>query len=172
MIPNATPTSRKDLSNLARKFRKIIGVENQLYMPIVQLIELILPRIDPKFDLEIVSIDELPTNTYAITYPDESKMIIREDVYNDVCEDQGRARFTLAHEFFHYIFHGSGNIGFARSMDDVPPYANPEWQANTFAAELLIPYYLISGLSVDEVMVKCRVSRQCAVIQMKNYKQL
>lgn len=98
-------------------------------------------------------------------------MKIRRDVYDEVCEDRGRARFTLAHEIFHYIFHDQPNISFARSTDKIPSYMDPEWQANTFAAELLIPRDLVKGLTVDEIMEKCGVSRQCASIQMKYLKK-
>lgn len=163
----ATPTSRADLANITNRLRKIMGMENTLYFPIIQTIELILPRVDEKFDYLIVEENELPPDTYALTYPDESLMLIRKDVYDNVCEDQGRARFTLAHEFCHYLLHDEANISFARSTNEIPAYVDPEWQANTFAAELLIPKKLIKGLSIEEIMIKCGVSKQCAEIQMK-----
>lgn len=165
----AKPTSRKELSKYANLFRTIMGLENQFYMPIIELIELILPRIDHDFDLEIVSVDTLPLDTYAITYPDEKRMVIREDVYYGACDEQGRARFTLAHEFFHYLRHNNNNVGFARSGSDVPIYCDPEWQANTFAAELLVPKDLIKDITIEEIVEKCSVSFQCAAIQKKCY---
>ena len=67
----------------------------------------------------------------------------------------------------HYLLHDETNISFARSINEIPAYVDPEWQANTFAAELLIPKKLIKDLSVEEIMRKCGVSRQCAEIQMK-----
>ena len=84
----ATPTSRNDLANIANRLRKMMGMEDTLYFPIIQMIELILPRIDEKFDYWIVEKDELPPDTYALTYPDESLMLIRKDVYEGVCENQ------------------------------------------------------------------------------------
>lgn len=163
----AKPISREDLANLAKKLREYMGLGNSYYFPIIQMIELILPEIDEKFDLEIVEENELPPNTYALTYPDESIMQIRIDVYNGVCKDQGRARFTLAHELCHYLLHDETNISFARNTKKLPAYVDPEWQANAFAAELLIPKKLIEGLTVNEIIEKCGVSRQCAEIQMK-----
>ena len=44
---------------------------------------------------------------------------------------------------------------------------DPEWQANTFAAELMAPYKLIRGLSVEEIMEKCGMSFTAASIQYK-----
>ena len=165
----AKPLSRKAIANIAKSFRKRMNLDGECYFPILEFIENVLPQIDPNFDYEIVDYSELSVGTYALTYPDSSKMIIRKDVYDAACANQGRARFTLAHELWHYLGHESENISFARSTEKVPAYMDPEWQANTFAAELLIPNYLVNGMTVDEIMNKCGVSRQCAEIQMRQY---
>ena len=158
----ARPKSRNEIKTFANKFRKIFGLNKEARFPIIEFIEWLMPQIDEKFDLEIVEVSELPY-TYAVTYPDESRMVIRRDVYDDVCEDQGRARFTVAHELGHYWYHG--DLGFARSEERPEAYRDPEWQANVFAAELLIPFELTKDMSVDEIAEKCKVSKQCAKIQ-------
>ena len=99
-----------------------------------------------------------------------NEMKIRRDVYEGAIIGDGRSRFTLCHELFHYLFHTSENISFARSDEKLPSYLDPEWQANTFAAELMIPIDLVKGMTVSEVVDKCKVSRQCAQIQMKKYR--
>lgn len=165
----AKPSSRSQLSEFAFKFREMFNLENEYYFPIIQFIEWLLPFIDKNFDLEIVENSAMPEGTYALTYPDESRMLIREDVYNGACENQGRARFTLAHELFHYLMHDSSNISFARQEQNPPAYSDPEWQANTFAAELLIPKHLIGRMSIKSIMNNCGVSRQCAEIQKNKY---
>lgn len=163
----AKPVSILQLRELAYDFRKVLGLEDQLYFPVVQLVEWLLPRLSD-FDFEILSKEEMP-QTYAFTVPDKGIIYIREDVYDGACDDQGRARFTIVHELAHLIFHTKDNIVFARSDMKVPAYSDPEWQANTFAAELLIPKHLVEGLSIDEVIDKCNVSRSCAEIQMRKY---
>lgn len=167
--PEAKPLSRNKIRAMAAWLRKQLKLEDNLYFPIAQVIEWILAS-DTKFDYEIIPVEKMPTE-YAKTYPERNMIHIREDVYEGVCRDQGRARFTLVHELFHYLQHTSENIIFARSSssDRVPAYKNPEWQANTFAGELLVPKNLVEGLTIDEVMEKCGVSRQCAEIQMKEY---
>ena len=172
MVKIATPISRKQIREFANKIRKSVNLEDEYYFPIIQFIELVLPRIDPEFEYEIVEKEELPDGVYALTYPDQKKIVIRRDVYEGVCDDYGRARFTVAHELFHYLFHDTKNIGFARADEAGPAYVDPEWQANTFAGELLVPIHLIGGLSIDEIVEKCQVSKQCASIQMKYYKEL
>lgn len=163
------PVSINMLRKLAYEYRCRVGIQDKLYFPIIEFIEWVLPIIDGGFDYEIVDESELPYGTYALTKPDEKLMLIRLDVYNDVCDDAGRARFTLAHELAHLLLHGKSNISFARATENVPAYRKPEWQANTFAAELLIPRHLVKDMSLEDVMQECGVSRQCAEIQMKKY---
>lgn len=165
----ATPTSREELSNMANRLRSILGLNKTLYIPIVELLEFIFPQIDKNFDYEIVEQDKLPKGTYALTYPDDGKILIRSDVYEEACSGKARARFTIAHELCHYLIHESANISFARTVEEIPAFMNPEWQANVFAAEFLIPKDLIKGMTIDEVVKSCGVSYQCASIQMKYY---
>lgn len=164
----AKPTSIIQLRMAAYKFREIMGLENRLYFPVVQFIEWILPVV-LDFDFEILDVSEMPPQTYAFTVPDKKIMYIRKDVYEAACKGQGRARFTLVHEIGHLLFHTEENIMFARSDQKIPAYSDPEWQANTFAAELLIPKNMVQGMSIDDVVEKCGVSRQCAEIQMRKY---
>lgn len=79
--------------------------------------------------------------------------------------DNPRDRFTLCHELGHYILHQPENISYARG--DIPVYQNPEWQANTFAAELLAPADLVKDMSIEEMATQCVMSRQAATIQYK-----
>lgn len=65
-------------------------------------------------------------------------------VYNHALTSRGRINFTLAHEFGHYLLHRAAHPnGIECSAQDVArwdsPYGQIEQQANTFAANLLIP---------------------------------
>jgi hypothetical protein len=55
--------------------------------------------------------------------------------------DQGRKRFTIAHEIGHYVLHADARI--SCGSDDIESWSrtpeNPERQADEFAAELLLP---------------------------------
>ena len=74
-------------------------------------------------------------------------------------------RFTLCHEFGHWLLHQPENVSFARG--DIPKYRDPEWQANVFAAELMVPYDLTKGLTINQIVEECGVSYSCAEIQKK-----
>ncbi len=165
----ANPTSRKQIRDFTNMLRRLTGLYDEPYFPIVEFLELAMPKIFTAFEYEIVSTSEMP-NEYGVTYPEKNKICIREDVYDRAIAGVERDRFTIAHEIGHFILHKPGNIALARSdlHQEIPAYRQPEWQANTFAGELLAPPQIISGLNKNEISSKCGVSLQVSEIQLKN----
>ena len=113
-------------------------------------------------DYEILPVNELK-NAYGITHTGKGIMQIREDTYDGAVGGNPRDRFTLSHELGHFLLHTPDRVSFARG--EVPAYMDPEWQANTFAAELMAPYHLICCMSVKEIAEKCGMSNKAASIQ-------
>lgn len=72
---------------------------------------------------------------------DRSKWLI---VYNNDNGSEGRQRFTVAHEFGHYMIHRELQDQFACSDDDISTgdgnERNIELEADQFASTLLMPY--------------------------------
>ena len=166
MKVSASPRSRQLLRKIARNIRELLDMENELYFPIVQVIELLAADEEEEFDYEIVSDGEM-TDTYGTTNTASNIMKIRQKVYEGAIKGNPRDRFTLCHEFGHWLLHQPESVSFARG--EIPTYCDPEWQANTFAAELLIPYYLVQGMSIEDIVESCGVSYMCADIQKKYY---
>ena len=102
-------------------------------------------------------------DTYGTTNTGKNVMLIRSDVYDKAVLGSARDRFTLCHELGHYLLHQPESISYARGT--VPAYRNPEWQANTFAAELMAPANMVKNMSIEEIMEECGMSRQAAAIQ-------
>lgn len=140
----------------------MVGYSEKPYFPIVEFIELVMGDPNNDFDYEIVSADEME-GMYGNMNTGANVMRIREDVYEGAIKGVPRDRFTLCHELGHYLLHQPERVSHARG--DVPTYQNPEWQANTFAAELMAPYYLIKDMTIEDIMEKCGMSRQAATIQ-------
>lgn len=165
----AQPLSREQIRNVANYLRKKLGLYNEKYFPVMQILELILPTLDPKFHYEVRPIAEMGSR-HGMSYPEESRIELREDVYINACNGKGRDRMTVAHEIGHYILHLPKNIAFARTArnEEIPTYCNPEWQAGAFAGELLAPPHIIRGLSVIEVARTCGVSYAAAEKQLKH----
>lgn len=157
--------SRVEIRVFANKVRELFGIEELMEVPILKVMEVGLPAIIPGFHLEIVKDIDLDADARA--YPSESRITIRESVYNAAYSGDGRSRFTIAHEIGHLLIHTEGNFSFARNEENIPAYLNPEWQANTFAGEFLAPPVLIKGMTEDEIVRKCKVSRLVARIQME-----
>lgn len=161
---SVSPLSQKAIRQIARKFCKMFDMENVLYFPIVQFIEWCLPELGMEY--EIVEVGEMK-NAYGVTHTGKGIMQIREDTYVGACEGKPRNRFTLSHELGHFLLHTPDRVSFARGK--VPAYMNAEWQANTFAAELMAPYYLIYNMSVEEISRGCGMSYTASKIQYSKY---
>ncbi len=168
MAYRAKPLSRVKIRQhviVLRQTMKEIGYETGVQFPLLKFIEHVLPYVFPEFEFEIVDDNEL--NCYAKAYPSKNKIVVRNSVYEGACRGNGRDRFTIAHEIGHFFLHGDENVSFARLDETIFPFEDPEWQANTFAGELLVPVDLIKEMSIEEISVKCKVSRQVAEIQKK-----
>lgn len=165
----AEPLGRKDIRRFAEMIRRIEGCNNTLYFDIVHFLENTLPKIDPSFSFTIKPVSEMG-ECHGLTYPNRNEIIIREDVYLRACEDEGRDRLTMAHELFHLLQHESSNISFARmGKNKIELFRNPEWQADAFGGELLVPHHLIAGMTVDEIADSCKVSKKAAAYQLSKY---
>lgn len=163
---SVTPMSRLAIRELVIKFRKLFGLEDVLYFPIVRFIEWCLPQLE--LECEILTVSEM-CDTYGLTNTKKNTLLIREDVYLGAIAGNPRDRFTLCHELGHFLLHTPDRVSFARG--EIPAYRNPEWQANTFAGELMAPYNLTCCMSVEEIMSKCGMSRQAAEIQYKSFRK-
>jgi len=168
----ASPLSNIKIREITNEIRESIGYEKIERFPIVEFVEVILPAtLEDEFNFEICTVEELGS-CEGLTTPDENLIQIREDVYDKAVTGDGRARFTIAHELGHFFLHISSSLSFHRNdKDDIPTYMDPEWQANKFATELLIPRDLLLSNPVryfpDEIVALCRVSKQAAEIAVK-----
>lgn len=160
----AVAMSRDKISQITKFVRQALGMEKLLYFPIVQCIEIMAADESIDFNYEVVEPNELSSN-YATTNTDKNIMYIRSDVYDRAVRGTPRDRFTLCHELGHYFLHRPGMISNARG--EVPKYCQPEWQANTFAGELMAPRNLVVGMTTEEIADKCGMSYTAASIQYK-----
>ncbi len=167
----ATACSRKDIQNYVQMLKKKVGIENELFFPVVPFFENVLPTLIPGYDYEIVSLWEMG-NKHGETYPSRNLIRIREDVYNRAINGEGRDRLTIAHEIGHLFMHEDDNIALCRlePNEKLRPFEDPEWQANAFGGELLASSHLIRGMTEYEVAEKCGVSIAAARYQLSHCK--
>lgn len=160
------PKSRADLRKLANELRNILGLQNILWIPIVEILD-VLPDIFPDFSYEIVEDTEMPASIHAETDIKTGHIRIKESVYNRACNGEGRDRMTIAHEIGHYftICYCDFKIYCNYAEGNIPSYRDPEWQAKCFAGEFMVSKKLTKNMTPREISISCGVSIDAAKIQ-------
>ena len=160
------PKSRRDLRMLAYLLRKLLQLTEEIYFPIVELLD-ILCEMYPKFSYAIVEDNVLPPNVHADTDIVHHHIRIKESVYDGASKGNGRDRMTIAHEIGHYFTLCCCGFKLRRQYGNrkVKYYQDPEWQAKCFAGELMISRDLTYNMSPDMIVEKCGVSYDAACYQ-------
>ncbi len=177
------PLSTNQIKLAAKLTRAIASEHNYIdsrgKIDIVSMIELCsieIPVTSEKnniLTLEVVPDDTL-TDAEAKTFPNGT-IQVRESVYDRACKDDPRSRFTLSHELFHALAHCNQMALSRKSTIATKAYRDSEWQANTFAANLLLPDELITkydGMPSQDVSLYLGVSRQCIDIRRQQFKKI
>lgn len=159
------PLSDAQIAQIAGSIRHDMKIHVDGF-PLVEFLELAMPRIFQGFALEVGTREEMGLN-HGLTIPSEKVIRLREDVYDGLTRGVGRDRFTAAHELGHYIMHRGVPIVFHRAEHgELKTYKDSEWQANTFAGHLLMPRKeLLTCQSLEEVAQRFGVSLQAASVQ-------
>ena len=170
------PLSREYITQQASNIRKATQTENIFVFPIERIIETLLECMGG--NLEILEDHELPSNIPArtISYvndnsnnnlPYTNTIQVKESVYVGATLGNPEDRFTLAHEMGHaFLFHGYINNNYVcKEEEEIPTKEDPEWQADTFAKELLAPSYLFNGRNHEEIAIKCKLPLKYALQQ-------
>lgn len=140
MVP---PLSWDSIRGKTDQVRHILDMDDVLKFPVIEIIEHVLQAQVPNFSL-VIGTDATMKRAEGYTSPDGSFIMLNERVYMGACKDEGRARFTAAHELGHWFLHT--NVVLARIPDgaEPPAFRLSEPQANQFAAEILMPVRLIT----------------------------
>lgn len=165
----AEPLSRNKLRQFALILRECFGLQNTLYFPVLPFLEHRMPLLCDGFNYEIIPARDWPKERHAETDVANRVIRIREDVYEGAAGGKGQHRMTVMHEIAHYLLMVLCGVKFSRVFGKVPTeaYRNPEWQAKALAGEILCPANDIRGLTVDQIMQKCGVSRIAAELNLQ-----
>lgn len=168
-----SPRSKKQIRASAKHLRMALGVSDNPYFKPIEVIELVLDHEMNFVSFSTGSREEMG-NDEGQTAFDGSEIILREDVYVNANKGQPRGRFTAAHELGHWALHSGLKPTMARSSgNSTPVYKCSEWQANRFAAEILMPFkFFTINDTVPTVMARHGVSRPAAERRLKEYKNL
>lgn len=156
------PLSVKDISNIATSIREQYGIARDKAFPILEILKQLF--YDNYLSIQLLSDDDpyLDKNTPAVYNANDNFIYLKESVIEEVESGNYRSNFTLAHEFFHYLQHQV--LGFIfEEVEDRKTYEDPEWQANCFAGELLLPDEFLSNDDNDYLAEHFQVSMECVL---------
>lgn len=136
------------------------------WLPVPELVEHLLPKVMPRYSFGVEEMAEMG-NRHGYYDPVNSRLVLRADVYDGMCNHMGRDRFTATHEVGHLVLH-SGGLNRSIPGRELKVYRDPEWQANTFAAALLMPERMVRACrSVEQVAAEFGVSLDAATLRLK-----
>jgi transcriptional regulator with XRE-family HTH domain len=162
------PLSTSKIRQFAESVRSHFVPDERIAFPIIEVLEWLMPTVDPNFVLVIRPVEEMGDDEGLVPI-NRNELILREDVYEGACTDSPRDRFTCCHEFSHYLMHR--RIGNPRTRDDNEKiFQDSEWQADTFAGTLLMSNrHLRYFHDADDMAAKCKVSGQAASVMWAKY---
>lgn len=155
------PLSRSKIRYVAQQLHETVRLTEPPF-PIVEFVEYVLPVAIEDFYFGVLPLAEMGGDEHGRTYPSNSAIYLREDVYDRAVQGHGRDRLTLAHEVGHLLLH---NTGMRREMPSgsIKRYEDSEWQADCFGGELLIPdWYVKQAKCPAQVAEVCQVSLDAA----------
>lgn len=166
----AKPWSIQNIRDIASHVRKSIGLKDSYSVDLRYVLDVLsIVYRKHKFNYAVVPDDDkrFKSNEEAHTDISDGRIYIKESVYLDLSNLSSRSNFTVAHEIGHYFLHHL--LGFVLSRKNSPDktYLDPEWQANQFAAEFLMPYNAVKSMTVSEIYNNYNVSYVAALIRYK-----
>lgn len=163
---------RNRASLITQKIKSVICYDTSL--PITRVLDTLGTDVFPGLTVEILpKNDPLMKFIWAYTDPNTKTIFIREDTYEKACEGDPQSRFTIAHEMGHLFLNHKPDLSLSRKdFEGKPPiFYDAEWQADTFAAELLMPVDIVKGKTYTEVQKLCNVSASAAQARVRKVEE-
>lgn len=166
-----SPKSNNDIEFMACEVRDVLakwGLIDGDSVNVKKVLEQLFPALG--YTYKILAPDEMP-DYEACVIPGEELIFIRQDVYDNLQEDEGRARFTIMHELAHVVL--KHHVTLHRNGDGSHKiYEDSEWQADGLAAALLMPKNIcLASDNAFELARRCGVSNAAANIRMSKIKK-
>jgi hypothetical protein len=158
--------SRQEIRNKAKAIRLAYGIDKNIHLDVVRFLEHIIPDMYPDVSIDFIEKFEGEKGKCGEYDFLENTIRIPEGRYIKAQQGDGRARYDIAHECSHKILITPRSLTLCRFERNLKPFEDPEWQADCLAGELLMPYDLIKGMSVEEVDLNCGVTMAAAKYQL------
>jgi len=116
----------------------------------------------------------LPARVEACWIPESLTLCLTERVYEKACRNDPRSLFTVFHELGHALLGHRRTLNREPAGAEIKTFEDSEWQANQFAAEILMPVDEIQrrGLRTEEDLADAfGVSMEAARIRVDRLKR-
>ncbi len=166
----ARPKSIEDIRNLANILREVLRLKLDEPIDFTFYLDLMSIMFRKQHFNYIVLEDSneiFKSNDEAHTNIKTGTIYIKESVFKKLEDPSSRSHFTIAHEIGHFFLHFLNGPVLSRTTKPDKQYEKPEWQADQFAAELLMPYEVVKNMSVDEIFANYNVSYKAAKTRHK-----
>jgi hypothetical protein len=159
----------KRISSLVHKLRADFQVALHEPFPIIDVLEFDLTKLWRDFRFVVEADEEFDDFVLATAKSEPREISVRESVYQHAIVGSPTARVVLAHELGHVILgHGSG---FSKNVSNEQAiFSIAEWQADEFAAELLIPSTLAAQMTYEEIAREFAVPIHSAQLRLQTLK--
>ena len=156
------PLSVKDISLIAANIRKEYNINPEDAFPILDYLDDLFNK--DLFSIQLLDDNDsyLDKNTPAVYNAVDNFIYLKESVLIEIEEGNYRSNFTLAHELFHYLQHQVLGFSF-EEVEKRKTYEDPEWQANCFAGELLLPDEFLNNEDNEYLANHFQVSLECVL---------
>lgn len=161
--------SELEIAELAHNFRVKLGIANDSYIKIIDILEFEICKFIPEFRLIVKRDIELDTT--AATTIDPPRIYVRETVYDAACDGDHDSRSILAHELGHLLMHvdidgamQKNYLGYSDQIKGMNLTESSEDQADVFARNFLVPVYIAfrKRSHIDELSSSTGTSRKLA----------
>jgi MoaA/NifB/PqqE/SkfB family radical SAM enzyme len=159
--------SENEIERAALRTRKLLGHAETLRLPMVEILELGIPKLFPGCEIHVDPTEQMgDVEAYVANVP--PRIVLSERTYDKVWAEDNRIRFTIAHEFGHIFFHlgyldsDSGRTE-RSSSHKLSFIAKSERQANRFAVHFLLPEWIARKFPEPaKLAATCGVSKSAA----------
>jgi IrrE N-terminal-like domain len=166
------PMSYKKLETVAEGVRRYLptavsfGSATAWRVDAVRVLEQVLPK--AQFHFHVVPVDEL-RECAAFTIPEHRLVVIRQDVYEGLFNDEVFSRSTVIHELSHIVLNHAVTLHRGATLGQHEFYEDSEWQANSLTAAILMPIAACRvACSASELARTCGTSVQAATYRIEN----
>lgn len=149
----AVARTRDNIRLAAQTVRDVMGYADLAAIKAEHLLEFAIPAVMPNFVYDICDPKMMP-DAYGYAAPDRNYIALREDVYFKARHGSGRDLWTIGHEVGHLMLHESESLLFRNAAAKPSQFCDPEWQADTFAAEFLMDLRRIKPHDDEHALVK------------------